>query len=258
MKFKTAFPALLVLTGITAASLFGCADGTSPQSANTQAEKLPTDKDVASSYLVQIEYYEGLIRDLEAALLKEKEDNFVEIIEYKQKLQELEDAISALKEQSPPVSPPTTIQPPTVETVSRVEGDATEDNNLNHAPSKDQSPRFSVIVSEGGVSIVGCTGEEEKIDIPSEIDGSPVISIGEGAFKNCGAAKITVPDSVVEIDWFAFADCESLYEIYLPPSVTHIGHGAFDRCSSSLVIKCEKGSYAERYAKSWGILCICK
>jgi hypothetical protein len=45
----------------------------------------------------------------------------------------------------------------------------------------------------------------------------------------------------------------ALSEITIPTSVTDIGYGAFDHCSHSLTIICEKDSYIEAYATSWGI-----
>lgn len=59
---------------------------------------------------------------------------------------------------------------------------------------------------------------------------------------------IAIPYGVTSIDNCAFCGCSSLTSVKIPNSVTSIGFGAFCGCSS-LIIICEKGSYAEKYAK---------
>ena len=59
-----------------------------------------------------------------------------------------------------------------------------------------------------------------------------LISIGEGAFYNCGINTITVPDGVETIMTSAFSGCSSLSKVNLPDSLTEIGARAFEGCSS--------------------------
>ena len=76
-KSKINFAALLLSGTIVCAALAGCAAGTSDQKyeSDTNSSLSQTDptKTDLSTYLLQIEYYEGLIKDLEARLLNEKE-----------------------------------------------------------------------------------------------------------------------------------------------------------------------------------------
>lgn len=44
--------------------------------------------------------------------------------------------------------------------------------------------------------------------------------------------SFVIPDTVKEIDSFAFNDCGSLKEVHIPDSVTFIGSSAFEGCSS--------------------------
>lgn len=88
----------------------------------------------------------------------------------------------------------------------------------------------------------------ETVEIP---DG--VTEIGEEAFNYCPSLKsIEIPNGVIHIADRAFLRCTSLESIIIPNSVTTIGIDAFKECSS-LTIKCNRGSYAEQYAKENGI-----
>lgn len=79
-----------------------------------------------------------------------------------------------------------------------------------------------------GIIITDCDENAAEIEIPPEIDGLPVISIGDEAFFNCKSlTKITIPDSVTDIGKDAFYYCESLTEITIPDSITSIGSNAF-------------------------------
>ena len=76
-----------------------------------------------------------------------------------------------------------------------------------------------------------------------------VTSIGRAAFCGCSSLKsITIPDSVTSIGNCAFHCCENIKSITIPDSVTSIDDCAFLRCEK-LTITCNKGSYAEKYAK---------
>ena len=71
------------------------------------------------------------------------------------------------------------------------------------------------------------------IDIPSEIDGKPVLAIGHYAFATCDSVwKITIPASIGSIGGHAFTACRSLKELVIPDSVTNIGQRIAYRCDS--------------------------
>ncbi len=95
----------------------------------------------------------------------------------------------------------------------------------------------------GYIEISDCDPDAVEVEIPSEIDGLPVMIIGEGAFegqKYLGVgnierkklSSITIPDSVVIIEDNAFDGCQYLKSITIPDSVVSIDNSAFADCPS--------------------------
>lgn len=100
-----------------------------------------------------------------------------------------------------------------------------------------ESGNFTYTILEDGTAEItrfrksSFTGAE--LEIPEELDGHKVTSIGDEAFARCySLTSITLPDSVTSIDDRAFYGCESLTSITLPDGVTSIGESAFYECSS--------------------------
>ncbi len=88
-------------------------------------------------------------------------------------------------------------------------------------------------VNRNNAEITKYRGEAEALDIPSELDGYTVTSIGEGAFSGRRSlTAVTIPDSVTSIGNGAFSGCASLVAVTVPESVTSIGKSAFSACTS--------------------------
>ncbi|WP_294409162.1 leucine-rich repeat domain-containing protein [uncultured Ruminococcus sp.] len=77
-------------------------------------------------------------------------------------------------------------------------------------------------------------------------------TISDYAFQKSGLVKATLPNSLKTIGSAAFDSCAYLETITIPNSVTEISITSFADCNN-LTINCIKGSYAETYAKSFGI-----
>lgn len=129
-------------------------------------------------------------------------------------------------------------------------------------------------IIDGSVVITGYTGSASEVEIPSEIDGTPVTKIGthafeanwdivnvtlpegitvigEGAFMDCGSLEtVVIPESVTGIDRAAFASCGCLTEITIPAGVQYIREEAFTACESmtSLTISNPDLAY-----ENWGL-----
>jgi hypothetical protein len=91
--------------------------------------------------------------------------------------------------------------------------------------------RFTIASDGKSVTITGYEGKAEAIDIPEQIKGFPVRSIGFGAFDHCATlTSITIPSSVTTIGDEAFIHCYNLTSIEIPSSVTAIGDMVFYSC----------------------------
>ncbi len=129
------------------------------------------------------------------------------------------------------------------------------------APSEDGSEDtsspvvqdYTYAIRDGGAVITSYLGSQTVVQIPSQLDGYPVVMIGEGAFRNSKVEQVILPDGVKAIDWFAFYGSYKLQSVTLPASVSAIEYGAFELCASTLKFICPKGSYAAQYASSYGI-----
>ncbi len=114
-----------------------------------------------------------------------------------------------------------------------------------------QLPSLTYDVFNGEVMIIGFSEYYDGstvIEIPSTIDGFPVISIGDFAFNNCSdLTHVTIPDGVTDIGASAFAGCAELRSINLPDTLSVIGDDAFDGCVSltSITIPATVGSIAD-------------
>ncbi|MCI6034979.1 MAG: leucine-rich repeat domain-containing protein, partial [Firmicutes bacterium] len=77
---------------------------------------------------------------------------------------------------------------------------------------------FQTLDSPQYVVITDCDESAEgAIEIPKEIDGIAVTSIGGMAFSDCrGLTSITIPEGVTSIGYSAFSGCSGLTSITIP------------------------------------------
>jgi len=92
---------------------------------------------------------------------------------------------------------------------------------------------YTYTVSNGEATITGYNGNGGNITIPSILGGYPVMTIGDGVFRNNQGVKgITIPEGIISIGSSAFSWCTNLTSVTIPDSVTSIGDYAFHYCNN--------------------------
>lgn len=80
--------------------------------------------------------------------------------------------------------------------------------------------------------ITQCDKNAEKVEIPSEIAGKPVLQIAERAFLyHEKLTRVVIPDTVRTIENSAFSHCSQLQEVTLPKYLVTIGSSSFSYCA---------------------------
>lgn len=90
-----------------------------------------------------------------------------------------------------------------------------------------------ILLEDGTAEITGYRGNAKSLDIPAELDGHAVTSIGKDAFTlRTTLTTVTIPEGVTSISEAAFHRCSRLSSITIPASVTVIGEEAFYFCEA--------------------------
>jgi hypothetical protein len=203
--------------------LGGCSSPTSPKEEESDSAKREESTsqvqdsaaDDSWSALDRIAYYENVIQELNAELLTLKTQLYTVRVEY-------ESDIESMKAEYEKLPTP--------------------------------QPQFTYTVNNKQVTVTGYLGTDTELVIPQYIDGFPVVAIADRAFQNkVGLRSVKIPEGVRQIGWFAFSGCVLLEVVLLPTTLDAVCYGAFENCSSSMGVHCKKGSYAEEYAKSYGL-----
>ena len=92
-------------------------------------------------------------------------------------------------------------------------------------------------MNNGSATITGLKTSvtEKELDIPSEIGGYPVTSIGDRAFQRTAITDVNIPDSVTSIEDNAFFICDSLKSVTMGKGIVSIGDYAFRRTAITSV-----------------------
>jgi hypothetical protein len=131
--------------------------------------------------------------------------------------------------------------------------------------AQEKSGSFTHSLNEAGdgVIIMRYTGRKSgNIVVPDEINGLPVIGIGEGvfreikqvtlpaslkyigerAFRGSPLTSIVIPEGVTDIGNEAFSNCAKLVSVALPESLKRTGHSVFKECASLVDVTIPPGS----------------
>lgn len=94
---------------------------------------------------------------------------------------------------------------------------------------KEKDDNLSQYIGKG-VRITSYNGfESDRVIVPKEINGQPVISIGENAFMNASFAELILPSSLKAILASAFKGCTNLKNIDLPEGIEYLGEDCFSK-----------------------------
>lgn len=103
---------------------------------------------------------------------------------------------------------------------------------------------FRYTVENGEATITEYVGADANVTIPDTIGGKPVVAIGRNAFQDQLTLKsVTLPDSVIRIDFSAFSRCKNLESITLGEGIREIDALVFTQCDKLTYNEYENGSY---------------
>ena len=106
----------------------------------------------------------------------------------------------------------------------------------NFIPVVEEFSDFLFKACDGGYEVIGYTGNNSVVTIPSTYKDQPVVVVGwdrDNKDKFAGNEKIQeviIPNTVTKISSFAFENCINLTTVTIPDSVTEMGSYAFDGC----------------------------
>ena len=109
-------------------------------------------------------------------------------------------------------------------------------------PNTEEFENFLFKACDGGYKVIGYTGEDSIVTIPSTYKSLPVLTIGsdhknEDRFaENENIKELIIPDGVTKIENYAFESCINLTTVTIPTSVTDMGRYSFSRCDKLSVI----------------------
>ena len=190
-------------------------------------ESIPSQDD---DYLNDIQSLENKIIELQQNYQLSQEERQKEI-------ERLQSLINQMKEES-------TTEPPA----------NTETNNTETTPTPTGKFLYDVDPSNAEFAIItGYTGTEDRIVIPSVIDGYTVREIADSAFSSKDVKNIIITNGITKIGWFCFQSCTSLVSVTLPNSIESIGYSAFPTQNKNFTLYCSSNSFTQKYAQSYGI-----
>ena len=98
-----------------------------------------------------------------------------------------------------------------------------------------ESKYFAVLDNgDGTCKITGySTAGGTVVNIPESINGLVVTGIGEHAFSVRGLTSVIMPDTILQLDHYAFSFNPNLTSVILSNKLTYIGFHAFNGCKLS-------------------------
>ena len=95
-----------------------------------------------------------------------------------------------------------------------------------------QAEDYAYETLDGTVTITWYRGWDAEVHVPDNIEGLPVVRIGDSAFKNRHIISVSIPDTVTSLGDRVFHSCRLLTDVFLNHGLTSIGAEAYAECSS--------------------------
>lgn len=128
-----------------------------------------------------------------------------------------------------------------------------EDLYKNIISSNNEYKDYTIDEYDKYVTIETYNGNDEKVEIPSYINGKPVKTIEDSAFYgNLTVKEIIIPKTIIRVGHQAFIGCVNLRKIYIPSSILDFGRYALDNCPNLEKIFVDKNSVVENLLIEYG------
>ena len=105
----------------------------------------------------------------------------------------------------------------------------------------EENSNFLFKACDGGYEVIGYTGDNPIITIPSTYTDQPVLAISkennnQDSFAgNENIEEVIIPNGVTQISSYAFQNCINLTTVTIPDSVTYMDNSAFYGCEKLTV-----------------------
>ena len=109
--------------------------------------------------------------------------------------------------------------------------------NINWGCKIEVNNNFVCLINDNEASLINYYGNKLDLNVPSNINGYIITSIGKKAFYFGNFNKIILPNTITNIEEYAFFHCEKLIYIELPNNLATIKQGLFADCISIKTIK---------------------
>ena len=114
--------------------------------------------------------------------------------------------------------------------------DTSTDSRFNYISTSEIEQAYEYEFDGGNVTIMRYIGDEEKVTIPSVIDGRAVTRIEDHAFRGSDITSVVIPSSVKVIGTHSFSGCDFLEQLTISDGVQTIEGYAFASCPNLAIV----------------------